>query len=206
MPVITILRSFKRLKDDALDKKALLIINSLTGNPNFTNPHPSLTEIANSRIAYIDALASAKVGGKQETAYKKQCRNNLETQLNSLGLYINLNCKNDEVVATSSGFDIKKIGKPIGILPKPSNFSLSNGPIKGSLIANIDKIAGAKTYIFEITEVPVTKESIWVKQLSSTKKMLFTGLVSGTEYAIKAAGVGKESLLIYSDILSSFVL
>lgn len=206
MPKITILRSFKRYREDELNIKTSAIIQSLTGNPYFPTPQPSLEEINQSRIAFLDALVASKTGSKQATLYKKECRSILEKQLELLGLYVNMNCFDNEVIAQSSGFDVKKKGKPVGILAKPSNLTAVNGPVKGTLIANIDRIHRAKSYIYLITTSPLTETSIWETHVSSRKKIEIENLQSGTEYAIKVAAVGKEPILVYSDVVFSYVL
>lgn len=206
MPKITILRSFKRYREDELNIKTSVIIQCLTGNSHFPTPQPSLAEINQSRMAFLDALVASKTGDKQATLHKKECRSILEKQLELLGLYVNMNCLDNEVIAKSSGFEIKKKGKPVGILAKPSNLRVVNGPVKGTLIANTDKINRAKSYIYQITTAPLTETSIWETHVSSRKKMVFENLPSGTEYAIKVAAVGKEPILVYSDVVFSYVL
>jgi hypothetical protein len=206
MPKIIILRSFKRYREDELNIKTSVIIQRLTENPHFPSPQPSLEEINQSRIAFVDALVASKTGDKQATLRKKECRSLLEKHLELLALYVNMNCSDNEEIAKSSGFNIKKKGKPVGILAKPSNLRVVNGPAKGTLIANIDRINRAKSYIYQITTAPVTETSIWETHIISRKKMVFENLASGKEYAIKVAAVGKEPILVYSDVVFSYVL
>lgn len=205
MSVIRIIISFTKLRDDDLDTKSLVIINSLTGNTNFPTPQPSLAEIAASRNAYINALSANETGGKQQTLVKNEARKDLEAKLRLLGLYVQANCNNNEVIAQGSGFDIQKSRAPIGILERPSNFKVENGPASGTLIASSDKVDGAKSYVYQITTAPVSNTSIWQTEFASTKTHMFVGLTPGTQYAVKMAGIGVEPMLIYSDILMRFV-
>ncbi len=204
MSLVKVIVSFSRLRDDDLDTKSQVIINSLTGNTDFPNPVPTLAEIAASREAYVDALTANETGGKQETLRKNLARKDLEKQLGLLGLYVQANCKENELIALSSGFDIQKSRAPIGILAKPNNFKVENGPLAGSLQASLDKIEGAKSYLFEITKTPVTEDSIWRPELSTTKTILIENLVAGTQYAIRVAGVGSNPKKVYSDVLFRF--
>ncbi len=130
----------------------------------------------------------------------------LAEKLKLLGLYVQANCNNNEVVALSSGYDIQKARKPVGILAKPTNFKVENGPVAGSLTLSSDKVEGAKAYVFEITNTPVTPDSVWKVGHSSNRNHRFDGLTSGTQYAVRMAGIGTELSLVYSDILSSYVL
>ncbi|MEA5405684.1 hypothetical protein VB776_22285 [Arcicella sp. DC2W] len=205
MSIVKIIISFTKLRDDDLDTKSLVILNSLTGNANFSNPQPSLADIAASRDAYINALSANETGGKQQTLVKNEARKNLEAKLRLLGLYVQANCNNNEVIAQGSGFDIQKSRTPTGILERPTNFKVENGPASGTLVASSDKVDGAKTYVYQITTAPVSDNSIWQTEYASTKTHMFVGLTPGTQYAVKMAGIGVEPMLIYSDILMRFV-
>lgn len=205
MATVKVIISFAKLRDDDLDTKSQVIIESLTNNPNFLSPQPSLADIASARTAYINALTANEMGGKQETLVKNQARKVLEAQLKLLGLYVEANCKNDEVIAQSSGFDIQKSRVPVGILSKPTNFKVENGPVSGSLTASCNKIDGANSYVFEYTKAPVTEESVWKPEYSSAKTHLFNGLIAGTQYGIRMAGIGTDPLLVYSDVLLRYV-
>jgi len=205
MSIVKIIISFTKLRDDDLDTKSLVIINSLTGNANFPTPQPSLADRAASRNAYINALSANETGGKQQTLVKNEARKDLEAKLRLLGLYVQANCSNNEVIAQGSGFDIQKSRTPTGILERPTNFKVENGPASGTLIASSDKIDGAKTYVYQITTAPVSDNSIWQTEYASTKTHMFIGLTPGTQYAVKMAGIGVEPMLIYSDILMRFV-
>jgi hypothetical protein len=205
MATIKIIFNFTKFRDDDLDTKSLVIINSLTGNTNFPNPQPSIAEIIASRNAYVNALSANEIGGKQETILKNEARKDLETKLRLLGLYVQANCNNSESIANSSGYDVQKGRTPSGILEKPTNFKVENGPVTGTLIASSDKVDGAKTYLFSITNAPVTDNSIWRTEYATSRTHRFDGLVAGTQYAVKMAGIGKDPLLVYSDTLFKYV-
>ncbi len=204
MSTVKVIISFSRLRDDDIDTKSQAIIDSLTGNADFPNPIPTLAEITASRNAYVEALSANELGGKQATLRKNLARKDLEKQLGLLGLYVQANCNGSELIALGSGFEIQKSRTPIGILAKPSNFKVENGPLAASLYASVDKIEGAKSYLFEITKAPVTEDSIWQVESSTAKTFLFEDLVAGTQYAIKVAGVGSNPKKVFSDVLYRF--
>lgn len=206
MTAIRINLSFAKLRDDEIDSKGLSIINSLTGNLNFPNPVPTLAEVAASRVVYVEAMSANINGGKNETSIKNQARKDLEENLRLLGLYVQANCKDNEVIALSSGYDVQKPKRPIGILAKPTNFKVDSGPTSGTLLASSDRIEGAKGYIFEITTTPLTDDSLWKPIFSSTKNCLFEGLVSGSQYALRMAGLGSEPIKVYSEVIFRYVL
>ena len=206
MAAVKIIISFSRLKDDDLDTKSQVIINNLTGNPNFANPVPALADVTTARTNYVTALTDAQTGGKQETSIKNQARKALEDILRLLGLYVQANCQNNEAIALSSGFDLQRTPTPIGVLAKPEAFLAENGPTTGTMQVSCDKITGARTYVFDITEVPVTDASVWVSKFSTSKVFLFDGLTPGKQYAFRMAGIGTSPMLVYSDVLMRYVI
>ena len=107
--------SFSRVRDNELASSAQNIVNKMTGNPNFTDPQPTIETIQEATHAYSAALARSKDGNKEDTAIKNACRLGLETLLFTLGNYVNLIAENDVVKLESSGYPISKISEPIGI-------------------------------------------------------------------------------------------
>ncbi len=206
MATVKIIISFAKLKDDDLDTKSQVIINNLTGNANFANPVPALADVTTARTNYVTALTDAQTGGKQETSAKNQARKALEDILRLLGLYVQANCQNNEAIALSSGFDIQRTATPVGVLAKPEAFVAENGPATGTMQVSCNKIEGARTYVFEVTEAPVTDASVWTSKYATGKAFLFDGLMPGKQYAFRMAGIGAEPLLVYSDVLLRYAV
>ena len=205
MASVKIIISFIKLRDDDLDTTSQIIINKMTDNVNFPTPTPDSKVIVELRKAYVDALTEVRNGGKEATALKNETRKALEAQLRLLALYVQANCKNNEVIALSSGFSIQKTSSPVGILAKPEKFKVEDGPASGTLIVSCQKIAGAKTYLFEMTDAPLTATSVWLPKFSTTKLLMIEGLVAGKQYAFRMAGIGADPLLVYSDVLLRYV-
>lgn len=206
MPKIKIIVSYNKLRDDDLDTKSQVIINKMTDNKNFPEPSPKLEEVAKVRAAYVSALTAKQSGDKETTALKNETRTALEEQLSALAMYVQLNCKNNEVIALSSGFDLQKPRAPIGQLLAPTDFKVTNGAAPGTFVLNAKKVVGAKSYIFEYTAIPVTDASVWVAQSGSSKTITLEGLTSGQQYAFRMAAIGTDPSILYSDILMRFTL
>lgn len=200
-----IITSFSRYSDSELSSKAAFIISSLTGNTSFPSPTPPLAELQTALQAFNAADEAALDGEKLNTAIKNQKRSELVALLVSLALYVQLTSNNDEVLLLSSGFDLKKSPAPIGVLPKPDGFKVQPGD-SGTIKLSVKKINGAKMYLFQYTTAPAGAASAWGDVISSRTNTVITGLRSGTEYAFRAAGMGSDPSLTYSDVISSFVL
>lgn len=201
-----VITGFSRYSDGDLSIKAKHIVTSLTGNSNYATPTPTLSAVSNAITAFDSATEAAVDGDKQSTALKKQKREELEALLNNLSLYVQLNGQDDEVILLSSGFDLKKAGTPVGVLPKPASIKVSPGDNSGSVKVVVAKVEGAKTYLFEYTLTPVTSDSVWTDVASTKTTAIIDNLISGKQYAFRVAGVGADTTLVYSDFITSFIL
>lgn len=204
MSVIKVITSFSKLRDAELATRAQTIVDNMTGNSNYPTPTPALTEVTAALATYRDALSQAESRTKEKIVIKNEKRKALESLLNALAMYVQTNCQNDLATLLSSGFHSRKPGSPIGTLIKPENLKVVNGPNLGSMKLSIDKIAGAVSYMFEYSEVPVSEESRWIARGSTARTYTVEGLSSGKEYAFRVAGVGADPTLVYSDVVSRF--
>ena len=127
-------------------------------------------------------------------------------QLHLLGNFVLHMSGNNEVVATSSGFNISKTPEPRPAITIPEGLVLKNGLNKGELDLKFERVAGARSYLYEITPGPVTGQSQWQSVMSTVSKNLFAGLESGKEYSCRVAAVGVKKQVVYSDVVSRIVL
>jgi hypothetical protein len=199
--------SFGRYSDGGLAEKAQHIINSMDGNAAYPTPVPAITDIQSLVDSYVTALANLGNTGKQGTLIKDQFRESLEELLNTLALYVQTIGGSDILVLQSSGYDLQKgKGAPVGILPKPSNFRTEPGPTPGSVKGFLDAIDGANTYLFQYAETPVNGSTVWQNVYSSKSSHIITGLTSGKEYSFRVCGIGTNPTLVFSDVITTYVL
>ena len=201
MSTVRVKINFKSFTDSGFYQKSQHIIQCMTGNPNFVNPSPTIADITAKAAKYGDALAKVIDGTKQDTAIKNQVRAELEIMLHDLGLYVQLNGKNDEAIILSSGFDIASTPAPIGVLAKPEGFTVETGKSKGCIDLWLDAINGARSYQFEYTDAPVTATSVWHVVTATAAFVTITGLLSGKEYSFRVTGVGSDPTRVYSDVI-----
>ncbi|MFI5453633.1 fibronectin type III domain-containing protein [Pedobacter sp. UC225_61] len=197
-----IITSFSRYRDAEFSNKAKFIINSMTANANFAAPVPSLGEITAADNDYTAALSDAETGGKAAIALKNQARENLEALLLKLSHYVLIYGNDDEVVLLSSGFSLSKGGNPVGILPKPTGFTVKSTD-KGMVTIKLTKVNGAGMYQYEYR---VVGTETWTTFLSTKSAVLVEPLTSGVEYEFRVTAAGSADERIYSDVLKSFIL
>jgi hypothetical protein len=206
--IAKIATSFSSYTDSGIAEKAQHIVNSLTGNVAYPAPVPALTDVQTAITSFTESLANLGTNGKQGTLLKNQLRDTLQQLLNSLALYVQATGGSDIVVLQGSGYDLQKgKGSPIGILPKPSNFKVVPGPVAGSVKVSFDAIPGANTYLFQYAEVVANGDSYaWKNVYSGKSSSLIEGLTSGTQYAFRVCAIGTDPTLVYSDVISTFVI
>jgi hypothetical protein len=205
MTIVKVVTGFAKLRDDDLDTRAQRIVDNLTNNANYPNPTPALADITTALTAYRDALTQVKNGGKDKTALKNEKRKALEALLNALALYVQANCQNNLAILLSSGFESRKSNAPLGVLEKPENFKIQNGPNSGGIRLSVDKLNGATSYLFEYAPAPVNGTTQWIVRAGTARTFILEGLTSGQQYAFRVAGVGAHPTLVYSDVINKYV-
>ncbi|MEN9523365.1 MAG: hypothetical protein RL065_1742 [Bacteroidota bacterium] len=97
---------FSKYTDAAALVKAKHISLSMTGKTNYPTLSPTLAVYNAAVTAYENALGNLQNGSVTDTLIKDSARASLETLMQTLGLYVQLNCGNDLIKAQSSGFDV----------------------------------------------------------------------------------------------------
>ncbi|MGA9774056.1 MAG: fibronectin type III domain-containing protein [Blastocatellia bacterium] len=174
--------------------KARQIISSLMGNPDFTTPHPPLTQITASADALDVAFAdvqTAKQNVLTKNSILRESSDTLDGQLRQLAAYIESVSGDDESKILSAGVGVKNvvtsgIGTP---LTAPAGLSAAEGDHDGEIDLNWDKVKNAKSYVIERSSDPPTATS-WVHETVSLKSSTtISGLTSGTRYWFRVAAV-----------------
>lgn len=193
---------FNRFRNKELLTKAQFILDSMTGHGNFETFASDLAALKENVLSYATALSKAESRSKADIAAMNQARKALEEQLRDIALRVESHAKGDEVVLLSSGFSLAKNNMPIGILPKPENFTLEPHN-KGTIDLSLDSIRGANSYQYEYKMVGA---EAWTVKVGTKSKLTLKGLSSGAEYEFRVAGIGAAEDRVYSDIIKSFIL
>src|SRR5438045_2351027 len=133
--------------DALLVTGAQTVVNSLTSNPDYPTPTPTLATVTTALNAFTVAIADAATGGKEQTAIKIAKRAELVSLLRQLASYVGVNCGGDMAKLLSSGFPTQKPNRtPIGVLPTPDTPVVTPGALSGQLDAVSSPVFGAYTY------------------------------------------------------------
>ncbi len=198
--------SAQKYKDAELSVKAATVLEKMTNNDHFSDIQPKLDELKARLKSYDTALAETLQGGRLQTAIKRECRRNLEMSLQEVATYVQLTSKGDEVVISSSGFDMHKKAAKVGTIDQPKDVRITQVQIKGTVQVSCNRVDHARFYVFAYCEAPVTPESVWMQVTGSRRKIMIDGLTSGKEYCFKVAAARTDPSRVWSVEVNSFVI
>ncbi|HSF71423.1 MAG TPA: fibronectin type III domain-containing protein [Methylotenera sp.] len=194
---------FTIYSDSNLEKKASLILLSLTGNTLINAPDTTLTKLNAGIVKFSTALVAAAGLGRTNVALKNAARVELEQMLVALGQFVTYAAVGDEVALTSSGYTLSKT-RETRYITSPGAVTLANGITSGQMTGFIKSVKSATGYVHEIaTELP-TEDTVWTTTPSSRCLFTFKDLVPGKQYWIRIAAVGSGEQLAYSPVASQF--
>lgn len=196
--------SFSAFGDADFEQKAQAILSSMTNNPAFPNPIPTLQEVTDAVAQYSADLVAAASLDRTAVARKNKSRTLLQNLLRQLAMYIMYIANGDVTILTSSGFTLSKLPE-FNYITNPGNVTLANGVSTGVMEVSVKTVKGAKGYVYQIArEEPVT-EAEWQSTNSSRSKFTYTNLQPGKRYWVRVAATGSGEQIAYSPVVSQFV-
>lgn len=166
------------------------VVTSMTGNPNFTTPAPTLATITAAINALESAYLVAQGGGVDDTALMYAKEDALDALMKTLGYYVegiaNNNLATSEAIVLSAGLAIKGTSARTA-----RDFSLIQGEHPGEV-----KISTAYTknasYVWEMNTDPTNEAGWTVVGFTTQASFVKNGLTSGTRYYFRVAVVDKN--------------
>ena len=198
---------FLTLDSDAqLTKNAQTIVNSMTNNPSYPTPSPTLASVTTAINDFSVAIDNAADGGKTLTLIKNQKRAALGAVLRNLASYVHVTCQGDLATLTSSGFPIQKPSRtPVGVLPAPETPVLDFGARSGELVASTPPITNGYTYNWRVALA--TAPGHYVQRVQTTAASnVFDGLTPGQIYLVDLNVVGSAGPSDWSDTAQLMVV
>lgn len=194
-----VLTGFMQYRDVDLLSKANFIIESLTGNPAYPDPAPTMPALQGYVTNYSNALDALAQCTPEKTILKNNARIALEAQLNRLALYVQAAGDNNRALLLTSGYSMGKEPAPIGVLPKPTDLRLAAGQNHGSIKASVKPVPNADSYLFELTETPLTIANDWMGIPSTKSSVEISGLTQGKQYVFRVCAIGSNPMRVYSE-------
>lgn len=198
---------FATYSDNALLVLSKACLLALTGNVFFPAlSDPSLADFQTSINAYDDALAAAADRSKNNVAAKDARKAELVNLLVRMALQLMKEADGDLEALISTGLPLNKQKEPRPPIGIADIASIENGLNSGELNAKLFPLPGARTFIYQYTEDPLSADSVWVSVNSTRTKETITGLQVGKRYWIRIIAYGINNQMTISDpVLSKIV-
>jgi len=197
--------AFVKLSDAVFSSKSSDIYTSMLNNVYYVTPVPDLATVSAALQAYTNALIAAQTRERTAVQLKNQARVALTDNLKLLGVYVTLTANGDTAKLASSGYDMAKSRSPKPPITKPENLVVVAGVNSGELDISVNTVANAMSYAYQYTTSSVTGDSIWITDISTSRKYTISGLVSGTKYTCRVGAVGSKNQIVYSDTVTRIV-
>ncbi|MCA1621946.1 MAG: fibronectin type III domain-containing protein [Acidobacteria bacterium] len=173
--------------------RAQQIVAALTGNANFTAPHPSLAEVT-AAIDGLDAAANAaraaRLEARRRTAAQAVKEEELDRIMTQVAAYVESVAGGDEGLILSAGLDVRASNAPDGSAPAaPETLTATTGNHEGEIELSWDTVRGARSYVVERTTDPQTAGSWTQAGVSPRSSLIIEGLDSGKRYHFRVAAV-----------------
>jgi hypothetical protein len=199
--------NFKEIGEDELSIVAFRIIGEMRGNEKYPDAGDLVGELSAIRDQYAQSLARAKGRDVIEVARKNDYKLQLIKKMRELAEYVVKTARgrdDEEIWLINSGFPTVRSG-PGGSLGEPTKFTIKPGTTFGEMELRIKRVPGARSYLYQYTADPVTRESIWQSVADTRCKKVISGLPLGVKMWFKVAAIGSNGQIVFTEALWRFV-
>lgn len=184
--------------------KARTIITSITGNPNFPTPTPTLaaaTSATNGLETSAATVQTTKAKLKTDFSDQNEKEDFLDKIMTQLAAYVESVAGDDETMIHSAGMDTKSSAKgPSTSQPTlPAALTATAGDHDGEIDLSWDTVPKAKSYVVEKSADPPTETSWQHAGVSPKSRFTVTGITSGTRCWFRVAAVSTGGQSGWSD-------
>ena len=207
--------SFEHLSEPDFLVKAETIIAALTGNSHYAEPWPpqapSLAELTLALNTYKNDYHASLTRDTLKIAQRISSRQNLSDLLKRRPSYLEFIAQGDIAMLSTTGYELRKDinYKPSNeILAAPSDFKVSHGIKKGTIIIHVALLPDAGSYEVQITQGDPNVEDNWKHATSSLTsfQILLEGLVPTQTYWLRIRGIGRNGSGAWAEPISIIVI
>jgi hypothetical protein len=203
MKRVYLIISFRKLTDLEFIGKIDKVIESMTDNPYFLVPTPSLVLLVAERNDYHAKTLAASSGDRLKIAERKASRKVIAESMRQLGFYVEMTANGDEVILLSSGFDLAKAGdtRVIGPMVNP-RFKQNYVTKEITIMCNKVKNAAAFIFFLYMGEQP-NESTVWsVVGRTTCKFTLPSSVQPGQKCWGYIQAIGNNDQVITSEVFS----
>ena len=179
--------------------RARSIIGSMTGNPYFPAPVPTLADLQTA-VDALELAQQALPGGPDDTEIRNLRERELDVMMSNLQNYVEFTAQGDPEMVLSSGMELRDPRSPVGILPPTETVIARPGVASGSVKLKWKPVRKSSGYRVEATEDP---SQGWPMVYNVEKASLkIFGLTPGTKYYFRVATLSHAGYEGYSPVAS----
>jgi len=172
--------------------RARQIVGAMTGNANFTTPHPTLAEVTTAADALetaANAAQAARLEARRLTGARDTQEDELVQLITQLGGYVESVAGGDEAKIMSAGLETRAAATPDNSAPAaPETLTATTGNQEGEIELSWDAVRGARSYVVERATDP--QAGPWTASgVAPRSSLLIEGLESGKRYHFRVAAV-----------------
>lgn len=202
----------KYLTDPEAVLRAQLIVSNLTAHPLFQTiawpPQvPSLTQLAEAADGLSDAYNAALTRDVVKIGVRKTSREDLNKKITNIGQFVVVVVGDNPDALSGTGFEARRqrSARSHAALQAPPNFTVTNGNIKGTMIAKAGRLDGAGSYEMHVSEQadPSVEEGYFFNaSFLHATHMETKGHQPGKNYHFRLRGVSTDGPGPWSAVVS----
>ena len=201
--MITIKANVSRLNAEQLAAKSAYVEAEMANNQNFSQPTPTLQEVAAAREALQEAIVAAKSRARADIAVRNARTLTLRNLLSNLARYVNTASTGDEEKALSSGFELSRRPEPSTHLAPPSGLDVRVSDFEGCIDLRWKVVDDARMYQVYINDGEPSDPTRWsMVAVSSRTGTRITDLVPGKFDSFRVTALGRIGEGPASDVVS----
>lgn len=197
--------NFRQLSIAEKIARAKQIIAAVESNAtDFKSPSPplaSLTTATNELETAAKETQEARQAAKTKTSAQAQKEDTLDKLMSQLSGYVESVAGDNEELIRKAGMDTRApTGGSSSVIPAvPPASSATRGDREGDIDCSWDTVAGARSYVIEISPDPPTSTSWKHAGVSTKSRSTISNLTPGTRYWFRVAAVGTAGQSGWSD-------
>lgn len=194
---IRISTKYRTSSDKNLLQFGYQVSDIMKDNPIYTNS-PLIQAVL--QASCDDFRLATSVASRKDRALlsaKNDKKAVLIGHLDALNDYATAACKGDKTMLLQSGFDIAGLRNESQDLPPIREIAVQSD-LPGTVTISLKRVVGAKSYVFQYTDDPLSSDSVWVSETTLVREHTFNNLNSVARYWFRVYAIGKGNQTVYS--------
>lgn len=196
--------NFKPIPDPQFQLIVTNVVAKMAGNKYFPDAGPMVNEMSELIKEFRHAMAEAHTRDIYKVEIKNRIKLRLIEKMKQLGEHVINVAKGSQLILISSGFHLAKHNGQ-AILTTPTGFKIMPGRNNGEIIMQLNRVLGAKTYLYQYTPHPVTEDSTWQIIYCTRCKKTLKNLPLGENFWFRMAAIGAHDQIVYTELLNRYI-